>query len=192
MTRNKNNTDAVDQFHEYGLHIPSRTIKFELDTDESGAVEVGPVSAATMIKNLLILEHINAEPITIIMNCPGGSVTDGLAIYDAISAAKSHITIKVLGEASSMGAWILQAADERVAYPFSRIMLHEGPNSVEGHAIDVEKAVDYDKLMRFKFYKILEQRCGKTSRYWARKIARDWFLTAEQALEENLIDRIIT
>lgn len=190
MTRRKTDSDAIDQFHEYGIHVPSRTIKFDLDIDDEGGVDVGPQAASKIIKNLTILESINSEPITIIMNCPGGHVIDGLAIYDAILACKSHITIKVLGQASSMGAWILQAADERVAYPFSRFMLHEGFNAVEGHAIDVEKAVEHDKYWRYRFYKILSDRCGKATKYWQRKIARDWFLNADQALAEKLIDRI--
>ncbi len=189
MTR-RTTSDDISNFHEYGIHVPSRTIKLDLDHADDG-VEVGPDTAAKLIKNLVILETLNKDPITIKMNCPGGNVIDGLAIYDAISAAQSHVTIEVFGEASSMGAWILQAADERVMYPFSRMMLHEGPNAVEGHGIDVEKSVEHDKYWRFRFYKILSDRCGKSSKYWQRKIARDWFLNAEQALAENLIDRIM-
>jgi ATP-dependent Clp protease, protease subunit len=191
----KTDLDNIAQFHEYGIYVPGRTIKLDLDgsdSDDPTSVEVGPATASKLIKNLIALDSINHEPITIIMNCPGGNVVDGLAIYDAICASKSHVTIQVLGEASSMGAFILQAADHRQMYPFSRLMLHDGSISVAGNHVDVEKSIEHEKYWRFRMYKMLEHRTGVSSQYWKRKMQTDWFLSAEQALKEKLIDEIIS
>lgn len=180
--------DAISQFHEYGLHVPSRTIMLQLDSDDN---EVNHNAADRVIKNLHILELLDHTPIRVYLNCPGGSVTDGMAIYDAILACTSRITGLVLGEASSMGALILQAFDRRIAYKWSRFMLHDGENSVSGNWRDVEKAVESDRLFRLDSYRILAEATGKPAKYWQRKLANDYYLNAQQALEENLIDEIL-
>jgi ATP-dependent Clp protease protease subunit len=158
--------------------------------DEVGD-EVGPKTASRLIKNLHVLQRLSGDPITIIMNCGGGSVSDGMAIYDAIRQCPCHVTIKVLGQASSMGAIILQAADHRIAYPFSRVMLHDGNDGYAGHSRDFEKNADEGKILRMVTYKILEERTSKKASYWARKMSRDWYMSASQALEEKLIDEVI-
>jgi len=92
------------------------------DGDDSG---VDAIMAERVIKALCLLDQTDA-PIIIIMNNPGGDWYHGMAIYDAIKACKSHVTIKVLGMAMSMGAVILQAADTRVMSPNARFMMHYG------------------------------------------------------------------
>src|SRR5271166_6582243 len=112
--------DDVDRFHDYSIHIPSRTIFMgtenlsETDFEESG---VDTSMAERQIKNLHLLDSISKDEITILMNNIGGDVIHGMAIYDAIRSCQSHITIKVLGHAMSMGSIILQAADERLMLP---------------------------------------------------------------------------
>lgn len=188
----RNNNDEIELFHEHGLHIPSRTIKLDQDELlEDAGVTIGPKTASRLIKNLHVLTHISKEPITILMNSPGGSVADGMAMFDAIKYNPCHITIIVLGEACSMAPIILQAADHRLAYPFSRFMLHEGETGYAGHSRDFEKNAEEGKVLRLMTYKILSERTGKKSSYWARKLSRDWFLSAQEALEEGLIDEII-
>src|SRR5688572_25841186 len=101
--------DDIDKFHDYNIYIPTRTLYMGSEyTDDTGESGVDALMASRFLKNLSILEAINQEPITIIMNNPGGDWFHGVAIYDAIKAAKSHVTIKVLGMAMSMGAVILQ------------------------------------------------------------------------------------
>jgi ATP-dependent Clp protease protease subunit len=144
-----------------------------------------------LIKNLLILNTISSDPITLIINCPGGNVDDGWAIYDAIQSSKAPIIAQVLGQASSMGAIILQAAQVRQAYPFTRLMLHDGWVGAAGNARDVEANIEVSRLDRYRSYQIFAKRTGKPSSYWSRKMAKDYFLSADQALEEGLIDEII-
>jgi ATP-dependent Clp protease, protease subunit len=188
----RTNQDEIELFHDKGIHVPSRTLYLDMDDlPEEVGDEVGPKTASRLIKNIHVLSRLSQDPIVIIMNCGGGSVLDGLAIYDAIRQCTCHVTIQVLGQASSMGAIILQAADHRVAYPFSRILLHDGEDGYTGHSRDLEKNADESKVLRFSTYKILEQRTGKKASYWARKMGHDYYLSAQQALAEKLIDEII-
>lgn len=96
------------------------------DGDETG---VDNFMTECFIKGLHILETKNSEPITILMNNPGGDWYHGMAIFDAIKNAKSYCTIKAYGYAMSMGSIILQAADHRILMPNSRFMIHNGTNS---------------------------------------------------------------
>jgi ATP-dependent protease ClpP protease subunit len=90
-----------------------------------------------------------------------------------------------------MGALILCAFDRRLAYPASRFMLHDGTTEVSGTIRDVEKDVESDRLSRLDQYRILAEATGKPAKYWARKLANNYHLSAEQALAEGLIDEII-
>ena len=106
------NKDEVDRFHDYSIYIPSRLIYMgsahsDGDMNESGT---DYLMAEIFIKNLIILESMSLEPITVVMNNIGGCEESGYAIYDKIKQSKCHITIKVYGSAQSMGAIILQAA----------------------------------------------------------------------------------
>ena len=115
--------DDADRFHDYGIHIPTRTIVISNAIDE--------VEAERVLKNIHILESINKEPITIIINTPGGYVFQGMAIYGAIAACESYVTAIVRGQASSMGSLILQAADHRVVDPYAIIMIHHGSDGYD-------------------------------------------------------------
>lgn len=110
--------DYVDKAHDYGLYIPTRTIFMFGETEVDMTSEV--------IKNLHILENLNLEPITIIMSNVGGDEIEGMGLYDAIKACKSHVTIIVQGHAMSMGSIILQAADTRIMSANSKFMMHYG------------------------------------------------------------------
>lgn len=189
----RSNLDEIELFHEKGLHIPTRTIKFDQDDVEEGGpgVEIGPLAMSRLLKNLHVLTTMSHDPINIIMVSGGGSVIDGIAIFDAIRCNPCHITISVLGQASSMAAIILQAADHRVCYPFSRLMLHDGDDGYIGHPRNFERNAEEGKIYRLRMYEILAARTGKPKAYWARKISFDYYLSAEQALAEKLIDEII-
>ena len=189
----RSNQDDIELFHEKGVHIPSRTIYFQQDDtpDEIGS-EIGPKAAERLIKNLHVLTFISNDPIKIVMNTQGGSVYDGLAIYDAINNCPAHITITALGCVMSMGVIVLQAADHRVAYPFTRLMAHDGEDSASGHTRDFEKAGDESRVIRLNMYAILAKHTGKPASYWSRKLSRDYYMSAQQALSEGLLDEVIT
>lgn len=179
----------AEMFHVHGLHIKSRTIYLQQDEGDS---EVNHNMAARCIKNLHVLQQLDPYgSVEVLMNCPGGSTTDGMAIYDAIKAFPGHVTGKVLGEASSMGAIILQAFDKRQAYSWARFLLHDGSMEVSGTLRDVERQVEAEKILRIETYRIYAERTGKPAKYWNRKLNHDLILSAQQALEEGLIDEII-
>lgn len=183
----------VTFFHDYGVHLPSRTMYLELDDHEDGAY-VGSKAASRAIKNLYLLNQMSHDPIEILMNCSGGNDLDGMAIYEAIRASESDVVITVYGEASSMGSVILQAAHYRQMYSTGRLLLHDGASSGGPKSIkirDLEKMVEEEKRRRLQMYAIFAERSGKPKAYFRRKLVNDWFLTPEQALEDNLIDRVI-
>lgn len=191
------NRDDIDKFHDYSLYIPTRTIYMGSETiDDGGESGVDAAMAARMIKNLAILDTLNAEQINIIMNNPGGDVNHGLAIYDAIKACRSRVVITVFGHAMSMGSIILQAADERIMSENSSQMIHYGSMGVEKEAKTVYKIVDefkrIDKWME-KMYmdKIHEKQPQFSASRLKGMLTNDSFLTPEQSVELGLADKIL-
>lgn len=173
--------EPIDCFFSNGLWLPGRTLTLgSVDKDEYFRIR----------KGLTVLSS-SLEPLTIIMNSDGGSAVDGMAIYGAISRLSNHVTILVEGEASSMGAVILQAADHRLADRHAVFMLHDGSDGVlDVHARDFEKRGEESKRTREEMYQIFAEKTGKPKAYFRRKLAHDWYLTAEEALKEGLIDGI--
>jgi ATP-dependent Clp protease protease subunit len=192
------NRDDIDKFHDYSLYIPTRTIYMgsELFSDEDFS-ESGTEAAMAerQIKNIHILDNLKDEPITIIMNNVGGDEYHGMAIYDAIKACKSYITIKVYGHAMSMGSIILQAADRRVMSPNSRQMIHYGTWGSEGHAKTTQKWAEEgkkcDKLMEQLYLsKIKEKHPEFTLTKLQKLLDHDTFLTAVESVELGLADEV--
>lgn len=196
----KVNRDDIDKFHDYSLHIPSRTIymgsEHVSETDDFAESGVDATMAERQIKNLHILESINKEPIFIIMNNPGGDVNHGLAIYDAIKACDSHVTIKVFGRAMSMGSIILQAADERIMSPNASQMIHYGAMGVNQEAKTVYKIVAecqrIDKWMEKMYLEKMKEKnpLFKLGRL-QRMLNHDSFLTAEESVKFGLADKVL-
>lgn len=191
------NRDDIDKFHDYGIYIPKRTvyvgsIEADIQHGESGT---DAALAEFTIKNLLILEAMSAEPITVIMNNFGGDETHGLAIYDAIKQCKSHVTIQVLGSAESMGSIILQAADERIMSPTSIQMLHYGEWSFSGHAKTGSKhAAQADKMNDWMEQMYLDKIKLKHPDFTLNRLKKmldhDTFLSATEAVELGLADKV--
>jgi len=179
--------DSVEQFFDNNIFIPSRTVYLG---DEDGEC-VNFDTARDAIKALHLLQHINSESITILINSFGGCWYNGMAIYDCIKQANVHIDAYVIGSAMSMGSVILQAADKRYAYPNATLMIHDGAEDLHGTARTVlswsktiEKALE-------NMYKIYAGRSGKTVAFWRKKCANDYIMTAREALELGLIDEIV-
>lgn len=192
------NKDDTDRFHDYSLYIPKRTIYIgsedhDLEHGESGT---DGAMAERAIKNLTILEGISTEPIKIIMNNIGGDEYHGFAIYDAIKACDSFITIQIFGHAMSMGSIILQAADERVMSPTSKQMIHYGSWSVDGHAKSAQKwAEEYDKMDTWMEEMYLKRIKEKNLKFTMAKLQvlldHDTFLTAQESIDLGLADKIL-
>ncbi len=190
--------DDVDKFHDYSLYIPQRTIfmgseEFSLSEGESGT---DGLMAERLIKNLTILEAMNANPITIIMNNIGGDEYHGFAMYDAIKACKSHVTIKVLGHAMSMGSILLQAADTRIMGPTSRQMIHYGTWGIHDHAKTAQKwAEEGRKIDEWMEQMYLARIHEKVPTFPIQKLKKmldhDTFLTAEESVKIGLADKVL-
>lgn len=191
--------DDLDKFHDYSLYIPQRIIfmgseAFSISEGESGT---DGLMAERLIKNLTILESLNSNPITIIMNNIGGDVYHGSAIYDVIQACKSHITIKVFGHAMSMGSIILQAADLRIMAPNAKQMVHYGyAGAPEQHAKTFQKwAKEYGKLDLWMEEIYLNKLKVIDPNFPIQKLRKmlehDTFLTAEASVRLGLADKVL-
>lgn len=191
--------DDVDRFHDYSIHVPSRTIFMstenisESDFSESG---VDTTMAERQIKNLHLLDSISKEEITILMNNLGGDVGHGMAIFDAIRSCQSHISIKVFGHAMSMGSIILQAADERILSPNSRMMIHYGTFAIDKEAKTAynwaEESKKWDRWMENLFLtRIHEKQPAFSLKKLQKMLDFDTILTPEEAIALGLADRIL-
>lgn len=183
VTRN-----SIDKFFDYDLHLESRTV-YMGDTQDSGVDEQ---MAERLIKAVHLLSLADSQKtIRIVLNSLGGCWFSGMAIYDAIKASPCPVTIEVLGSAMSMGAIILQAADERVLHPNTVIMIHDGYEHVENlPSRSYEAWAKHSKHSRKKMYEIFSSRSGKPASYWEKKCSMDTILTAAEAIRLGLADKI--
>lgn len=191
------NKESIDRLYDYDIHVESRTVymgstEVDLDGNESGT---DPKMAERIIKALHLLDQKN-EPITIIMNNPGGDWYAGMAIYDAIRACQSEITIKVFGMAMSMGAIILQSADNRVLTTNSKVMIHYGFAGMEGHTKTFQKwAEEYKKIDNemeiILLDKIKEKHPTFTLDQLKNLLDHDTILSAKEAINLGLADEIL-
>ena len=150
--------------------------------------------ANTVIAQLLFLESEDTEkPITVYINSPGGSVTAGLAIYDTMQYIKPDVATLCMGQASSMGALLLSAGakGKRLALPNSRIMIHQPLGGVQGQATDIE--IQAKEIIKIKntIHDILVNHTGQPIEKIREDTERDYFMSAEEAMEYGIVDRVI-
>lgn len=181
--------DDVDKFYEYDIHIPTRTLYMGGEVDQQ--------MAELAIKGITLLS-ISEQPITIVMNNPGGDIYHGLGIYDAVSTCKCHVTIVAYGHAMSMGSWILQAADERVLAPNCTLMMHYGyetpPETMtpeEVHAMSRESK-RLLKLMEETYLKRMKEKQPEATLHAVQKLLKnESYMTARTAVELGLADKVL-
>ncbi len=157
--------------------------------------EVNNVTASLIVAQLLYLEGQDAsKDISLYINSPGGSVTDGLAIYDTMQYIKCDVSTICMGMAASMGAFLLAAGTKgkRFALPNSDIMIHQPSGGAQGQATDIMIHADHILQTKKKLNTILSENTGQPFDVIARDTERDNFMTAQQALEYGLIDKVIT
>jgi ATP-dependent Clp protease protease subunit len=142
---------------------------------------------------LYLDEEDSSKPIYLYINSPGGSVISGLAIFDAMQLIKSEVITINLGLAASMGSFILAAGSKgkRLALPSSRIMIHQPMGGAQGQAQDIK--VEAAQIMRIRdnLVKMYSMFTGQTTEVVTAALDRDNFLSAQEALEFGLIDRIL-
>ena len=156
--------------------------------------EVNDVTASLIVAQLLFLESEDADQeISFYINSPGGSITAGLAIYDTMNFIKCDVSTICVGMAASMGAFLLSAGTKgkRFALPNSEIMIHQPLGGMRGQASDIK--IHADRLLRTRenLNRILSEVTGKPLDVIARDTDRDNFLTAAEAVEYGIIDKVM-
>nr|WP_101072261.1 ATP-dependent Clp endopeptidase proteolytic subunit ClpP [Neisseria meningitidis] len=160
---------------------------------------VGPVtdeSANLVVAQLLFLESENPDKdIFFYINSPGGSVTAGMSIYDTMNFIKPHVSTLCLGQAASMGAFLLSAGEKgkRFALPNSRIMIHQPliSGGLGGQASDIEIHARELLKIKEKLNRLMAKHCGRDLADLERDTDRDNFMSAEEAKEYGLIDQVL-
>lgn len=156
--------------------------------------EVNDATASIVVAQLLYLEGQDAEKdISLYINSPGGSVTAGMAIYDTMQYIKCDVSTICIGMAASMGAFLLSsgAKGKRYALPNSEIMIHQPLGGARGQATEIKIVADHILKTREKLNKILAENTGKSIEEIARDTERDNYLTAQEAMEYGLVDKVI-
>ena len=155
--------------------------------------EVNDTTASLVVAQLLFLEAQDPDKdISFYINSPGGSVSAGMAIYDTMNYIKCDVTTICIGMAASMGAFLLSsgAKGKRFALPNSEVMIHQPLGGAKGQATDIKIQADLILRTRDNLNRILAENTGRSIEEIARDTERDNFMTAEQALEYGLIDKI--
>ncbi|MDR2260515.1 MAG: ATP-dependent Clp endopeptidase proteolytic subunit ClpP [Azoarcus sp.] len=159
---------------------------------------VGPVNDATanlIVAQLLFLESENPDKdIYFYINSPGGSVTAGLAIYDTMQFVKPDVSTLCVGQAASMGAFLLAAGakGKRLCLPNSRVMIHQPLGGFQGQASDIEIHAREILYLRARLNEMLSKHTGKPIEQIEKDTDRDNFLSAPAAMEYGLIDKVMT
>ena len=158
------------------------------------ADEVNDTTASLIVAQLLYLESQDADKdISFYINSPGGSVSAGFAIYDTMNYIKCDVSTICVGMAASMGAFLLSAGakGKRLALPNSEIMIHQPLGGFQGQASDIKIHSEHILRTKDKLNRILAANTGKPLELIEKDTDRDNFLTAQQALEYGLIDKVI-
>ena len=158
---------------------------------------VGPVTEVTanlIVAQLLFLESENPDKdIFFYINSPGGSVSAGLAIYDTMQFIKPDVSTLCVGQAASMGAFLLASGDKtkRFALPNSRVMIHQPMGGFQGQATDIEIQAKEILYLRARLNEILAKHTGKSVETIARDTERDFFMSGEDAVKYGIVDKVL-
>ena len=156
----------------------------------------GPVDdamAALVCAQLLYLESENPKKeISMYINSPGGIVTSGLAIYDTMQYIKSPVSTLCMGMAASMGSFLLMAGEPgpRISLPNARIMVHQPSGGFQGKASDIERHAEDIMKTKRRLNELYAKHCGRTYEEVERTLDRDHFMSAEEAKDWGIVDRV--
>ena len=157
--------------------------------------QVDDASASLIVAQMLYLEAQDPDKdVYFYINSPGGSISAGMAIYDTMNYIKCDVSTICIGMAASMGAFLLSsgAKGKRFALPNAEVMIHQPLGGMQGQASDIKIHADHILRIREKLNSILAEQTGKPIEDIRRDTERDNFMTAEQAKEYGLIDKVIT
>lgn len=156
--------------------------------------EVNDVTAGLVVSQLLFLESEDPDKdINLYINSPGGSVTAGMAIYDTMQYVKCDVSTMCMGMAASMGAFLLSGGTKgkRLALPNAEIMIHQPSGGAQGQATEIEIAAEHILITKKKLNTILSENTGQPYETIVKDTERDNWLTAQEALEYGLIDKVM-
>ena len=157
--------------------------------------EVNDVTASLVVAQLLFLESEDpGKDINLYINSPGGSVTAGMAIYDTMNYIKCDVCTTCIGMAASMGAFLLSGGTKgkRFALPNAEIMIHQPSGGAQGQATDINIVAEHITRTKRKLNEILAANTGKPIEVIEQDTERDNYMSAQEAMEYGLIDRVIT
>ena len=157
--------------------------------------EVNDYTANVIQAQLLYLDSVDSDrDISIYLNTPGGSVYAGLGIYDTMQFVKSKVATICTGMAASMGAVLLVAGEQgmRAALPHSRVMIHQPLGGIQGQASDIEITAREILKLKDELYQIISDHSGQTVEKIRQDADRDYWMTANEALEYGMIDKVYT
>ncbi|NLM63284.1 MAG: ATP-dependent Clp protease proteolytic subunit [Mollicutes bacterium] len=155
--------------------------------------EITDVNSNTIVAQLLYLDSINNDDISLYINSPGGSVNGGLAIYDTMNHIKSDVSTICVGIAASMAALLLSSGTpgKRYALPNSEIMIHQPLGGVQGQATDIKIAAERILKLKNKLNIMLAKNTGQELKKVEMDTERDNFMNAKESLEYGIIDKIL-
>ncbi len=159
------------------------------------ADEVNDVTASLVVAQMLYLEAQDPDKdIYLYINSPGGSISAGMAIYDTMNYIKCDVSTICVGMAASMGAFLLSsgAKGKRFALPNAEVMIHQPLGGMQGQASDIKIHADHILRIRAKLNGLLAEQTGKPLEVIERDTERDNFMTADEACEYGLVDKVIT
>ena len=155
--------------------------------------EVNDVSANIVIAQLIYLEATDPDKdVSLYINSPGGSVSAGMGIYDTMNFIKPDVSTICVGMAASMGAFLLAAGakGKRISLPNSEIMIHQPLGGAQGQATDIVIQAEHINKIKKKMTSILAENTGKPFEEVAKDVERDHYMSAQEALEYGLIDKV--
>lgn len=155
--------------------------------------EIDDNLANSIVAQLLYLDSLNHDPINLYINSPGGSITAGMAIYDTMNYIKSKVSTICIGMAASMAAFLLSSGEKgmRFILPNGEVMIHQPLGGAQGQATEIKIAAERILKLKEKLNKILSKNTGQSLEKISNDTERDYFLSADEALEYGLIDKVL-
>ena len=155
--------------------------------------EIDDNLANIVISELLYLDSLSNDPISIYINSPGGSITSGMAIYDTMNFIKSKVSTVCIGMSASMAAFLLSSGEKgmRYALPNSEVMIHQPLGGAQGQATEIKIAAERILKLKEKINKILSINTNQDIKKIEQDTERDYFMSSKEALEYGLIDEVI-
>lgn len=155
--------------------------------------EITDASANIVVGELLYLDSLNHDDISLYINSPGGSITSGMAIYDTMNFIKSNVSTICVGMAASMGAFLLSSGSKgkRCCLPNSEVMIHQPLGGAEGQATEIKIVAERILKLKDKLNTILSKNTGQKLEKVEKDTERDHFLNAKEALDYGIVDKIL-